>query len=354
MKLSDRKDRTVYTLIVLLLALLCAQLVGELRGFFLDIWALVWSMLGPFVFALIATYVLRPVVDALEARRVPRTLCIILVYALLLAIVIILLQHIIPVLGQQAAAFARHLPGYIHAFDRVLDHLSFASRVLPNGVRIGLERAASKAETAVISWLSGAVLGLRDVIGGALSAVLVPFVLFYLLKDYSLFTRLVVRLFPVRSRSTVQRILTGIDHSLGRYVRGQLLVMALVGAATFVGLAIIGMPYALLLSLIVALTNIIPYVGPFIGAAPALFMALGVSTAMLVKVLVVNLIVQQLEGNVFSPWIMGRTMKLHPLLILLAVMVAGEVAGVTGLIFAVPILAVTKVIVEQVRAARPS
>ncbi|MHB1683845.1 MAG: AI-2E family transporter [Bacilli bacterium] len=352
MKLQDSKDRTLYAALLSLIVLACLTLLGQLRGFFFDIWNALWTVLLPLLISIIATYVLRPIVDSLTVRRVPRTVGILLVYFVFAILTVILLQNVLPLLTQQISTFIRQLPGYVATFDGLLDRLSFATRVLPNGVRMGLEKAIGGVETSLVTGLSQTLIGVKDLLGGAVTAFVIPFLVFYLLKDYSLFTNLVVRWFPPQSRATAAGILAGIDHSLGKYVRGQLLVMALVGTATFIGLLMVRMPYALLLSLVVALTNIIPYLGPFIGAAPALFMALGISHALLIKVLLVNLIVQQLEGNVFSPWIMGKTMDLHPLLILLAVLLAGEVAGVTGLIFAVPIVAVSKVIYEQIRRAR--
>ena len=352
MKLNDRTDRTLYSVVIALLVLGCIELLGQLRGFFLDIWRIVWAVGAPVVVALIATYVLRPVVDLLHARKVPRTVAILFLYAALAVLGGVVLVNVVPVFGAQLGGLLKQLPAYVTVFDGMLDHLSFAARVLPNGVRLGLERALGAAEAGVVAWLSGALLGIRDIVSGAVSALVIPFLTFYLLKDYSLFTQLAVRLFPASRREAVARILSGVDHSLGQYVRGQLLIMLLVGAATLAGLLVVGMPYALLLSAIVALTNVIPYVGPFLGAAPALLMAFGVSQAMLFKVLLVNLVVQQLEGNVISPWIMGRTMNLHPVVILLAIMFAGETGGVVGLIFAVPLLAVVKVIWEQVHATQ--
>ncbi len=352
MKLQDHKDRTIYFAILSLVILGCLELIGQLRSFFYDIWGILSAVIGPLVISIIITYVLRPIVDALSARKVPRSMSILLIYVVMAAAVAVAIINIAPMVLQQATGFIRQLPAYVGMFDSLLDHMSFAARVLPNGVRLGIEKALGSAEVSLITWFSSALVGVKDVLGGLVSALVVPFLVFYLLKDYRFFTNLVVRLFKRDSRPTVERILEGIDESLGRYVRGQLLVMVIVGVAVFIGLLIVRMQNALLLSIIVGLTNIIPYIGPFLGAAPALFMALGISKAMLIKVLLVNLIVQQLEGNVFSPWIMGKTMNLHPLLILLAVMLAGEIGGVAGFVLAVPIVAVIKVIVEQVRQVR--
>ncbi|MGZ4106239.1 MAG: AI-2E family transporter, partial [Tumebacillaceae bacterium] len=126
-----------------------------------------------------------------------------------------------------------------------------------------------------------------------------------------------------------------------------LLVAVIVGGLNYIGLLIIGMPYALLLSLIVALTNIIPYIGPFIGAAPAILLALTVSPMMALKVLIVNLIIQQLEGNFISPLLIGRSLKMHPMLIILAILLGGEMFGMVGLIVAIPVVAVGKVLLQH-------
>src|SRR5690606_33646614 len=116
----------------------------------------------------------------------------------------------------------------------------------------------------------------------------------------------------------------------------------------YIGYLVIGLPYALLLAALVALFNIIPYLGPFFGAIPAILVALSVSYKMVFYVIIVNLVVQMLEGNVISPQIVGRTLHMHPLLIIFALLVGGEVGGILGMILAVPFFAVGKVILEHV------
>src|SRR5690606_11755099 len=145
------------------------------------------------------------------------------------------------------------------------------------------------------------------------------------------------------------RMLLDIDRALGQYIRGQLIVAVIVGALAYLGYWLIGMPYALLLAGIVSIFNIVPYIGPFFGAAPAILMAATVSWKMVLYVVIVNTIVQILEGNVVSPQVVGRTLHMHPLSIILALLIGGELAGIVGLILAVPCLAVLKVILQHVR-----
>lgn len=109
----------------------------------------------------------------------------------------------------------------------------------------------------------------------------------------------------------------------------------------------IGMPFALLLAGVVAVCNIIPYLGPFLGAAPALVAATTISWKMVLFVLLVNMLCQTIESNVISPQVVGRSLHLHPMLIIFALLVGGEIAGVPGLILAVPLFAVMKVIIQH-------
>lgn len=354
MKLQDSKEKTLYTAVLVFIVLASVELVGELRGLFYDIWAILRAIVIPLVISLIFAYVLRPLVDLLETRRVPRAVGIVVTYVAVVLLLALVTVNLLPAVVTQGSALLQQLPRYFRVMNGVFDHMTLFAGILPKGLRLGLEKALGSAETGLIAGLSHSIMGVRGLFSGAFMALVVPFFVFYIVKDQEFFAKLILRFTPVASRDTVERIMAGIDDSLGKYVRGQLLIMLAVGLVTMAGYLIVGMPFALFLALFVAFTNVIPYLGPFIGATPALLLALGVGHGMLIKVLIVNLVVQQIEGNLLSPWIMGRTMRLHPIFILLAVLFAGQIGGVIGLVFAVPVLAVIKVIVEQVQQARTS
>lgn len=122
----------------------------------------------------------------------------------------------------------------------------------------------------------------------------------------------------------------------------------IIGTLAYIGYLIVGLPYAIVLALIVGITNIIPYLGPYIGAFPALIVALSISWKMALSVVVVNIIVQIFEGNVVSPQVVGRKLHIHPLFIIISLLIGGKLAGILGLILAVPVFAVLKVIVHHI------
>ena len=350
----DAKDRYLKIMLMVLITLMSIYLFGQLRGFLLDVWAVIKALLLPFLSAMIVTYVLSPVVDMLVRRRVPRGISILIIYLAFVVLIAVAVLNAIPVVSRQIASLTEHLPSLINQLNTWIDQVSRQKQYLPDPMRKGLESALNQAQQNVVVYAGNILAVLTSTFSAVMAAFVVPFLVFYMLKDAKTIGNGLVRLAPRRHRNQFREILTGIDGTLGRYVRGQLLVMLAVGILTYAGLLIVRMPYALLLALFVSLTNVIPYLGPFIGSAPALLLALSMSPQMALKVLIVNVVVQQCEGNLISPQIMGKTLDLHPMSIVAALLLGGEIGGILGLIAAVPVLAVGKVVWLHVRNPKAS
>lgn len=153
--------------------------------------------------------------------------------------------------------------------------------------------------------LTQGITKLMDNIGTTINVLfnvfIVPFLIFYMLKDFEVFERTIVAYLPRSRRKAIVSVMKEIDTALGNYIRGQFIVCVIVGIFAYIGYIIIDMPYALLLASIVAVFNIVPYLGPFLGAAPAVVMASTVSFKMVLFVVIVNTLCQVLESNVVSP-----------------------------------------------------
>lgn len=345
-------SRTLRIVLTVLAVLLCIYLFGQIRGFIYDVWAILRALVIPFLAALIITYLLEPLVNILTARRVPRGVAIIVIYCAFILFMVVAVLNAIPMVNRQIDQLGRHLPALISQADHWLDELTRRKQYLPEAVRKGIESSLQQSEQHVTRYAAGALTMLSGTINALFIAFTIPFLAFYMLKDAKVIGRGIVKLSPERYRDDVKRTLQGIDQTLGSYVRGQLLVMLAVGVLTYAGLLVVRMPYALLLALFLALSDLIPYIGPVIGAAPAVLLALAMSPQMALKVLIVIVIVQQAEGNLLSPQIMGRSLKLHPMAIVAALLVGGEVGGMLGLLVAVPVLAVLKVVWQNIRDIR--
>nr|WP_285855613.1 AI-2E family transporter [Paenibacillus camelliae] len=319
-----------------------------LKPIILSIFSFLKAVLGPFIVAMIISYILNPVVSMLHDRKVPRTMAVLLIYAVFCTILTVILVNIIPMFIDQMQELNKHLPELSMRAQNLVVDINNSS--LPESFREGLNKTLVQFERKI----SETLLTFVDNIGGMVNALfvafVVPFLAFYILKDFEVFERAIIKYVPKSHRKNTIRLLKDVDTALGSYIRGQLLVCLIIGTFAYIGYLLVGMPYALLLASIVAITNVIPYLGPFIGAAPALLMASTISLKMMLLVVIVNTVCQILESNIISPQVVGRTLHLHPLVIILAVLVGGQVAGVGGMILAVPIFASGKVIIQHMFA----
>lgn len=307
------------------------------------------AVLGPFIVAMIISYILNPIVTMLHERKVPRTMAVLLIYAVFCTILTVILVNFIPMFIDQMQELNKHLPELsMRAQDLVIDFNN--NSLLPESFRDGVNKSLVLMERRISETILAFANNIGSMVGALFVISVVPFLAFYILKDFDVFERAVIKYVPKSHRKNTIRLFKDIDEALGSYIRGQLLVCIIVGTLAYIGYLLVGMPYPLLFASIVAVTNVIPYVGPFIGAAPALLMASTVSVKMMLLVVIVNTICQILEGNIISPQVVGRTLNLHPLLIIFALIVGGQLAGIVGMILAVPIFAICKVIVQHMFA----
>ncbi len=343
------KNRLFVILIYVLLGLLVLFMLQQIKPMLGTTFSFIKAVLTPFLIAVIISYVLNPIVNMLNKRKVPRTIAVLLIYAVFITSAIVVLMNLIPMFMKQLKELNEHMPDLTMRAQGLYEGLN-DNRMIPESVRIGLEKAMIKAEDNLTATITNLVNSIGSTINMVMVAFIVPFLAFYMLKDFQLIEKTILTILPKGKRKSAIKLVKDMDTALGNYVRGQLLVCVVVGLLAYIGYWIIDMPYALLLASIVAVFNIIPYMGPFFGAAPAIIMASTISLKMVILVAVVNLIVQILEGNVISPQVVGRTLHLHPMSIIFALLVGGELAGIVGLILAVPCFAVLKVIGQHILA----
>ncbi|MBB3127145.1 putative PurR-regulated permease PerM [Paenibacillus rhizosphaerae] len=332
-------------MIWVLLGLIILYFVWLLRPMFMNIYQFLKAILAPFVVAMIISYVLNPVVCMLAARKMPRGIAVLLIYAVFLTCLAVILINLIPMLIEQMEELNEHLPEMTMHAQNIMNNLD--NRGFPVGIKEGVDQWLLQWEDRLAKGISNFMDHIGSTINIVLNIFIIPFLIFYILKDFDVFERAVVSLLPRTRRKASVRLLKEIDEALGNYVRGQFLVCLIVGILAYIGYMIIGMPYALLMASIVAVFNIVPYLGPFLGAAPAVVMASTISWKMVLMVIIVNWLCQLLESNIVSPQVVGKKLHLHPMLIIFALLVGGEIAGVVGLILAVPLFAVLKVIVQH-------
>lgn len=341
------KQKPFVILVYIILSLLALYLLMQVKPIFTQMYLFLKAVLAPFIIAMIISYVLNPLVCLLADRGVPRSVAVILIYAVFCGAFAVVLMNVIPMLREQMETLNRHAPELSMRAQSLIDNMNNNS-FLPDSVRTGLTRSLQELERRLAEAVSAFVNNIGEMLNVVFIAFIIPFLAFYILKDFDVFERTAIAYLPRAHRKNTVMLFRDIDAALGNYIRGQFLVCFIVGLLAYIGYWLIGLPYALLLASLVAVFNIIPYLGPFFGAAPALIVASTVSVKMMLLVVLVNMVCQMLEGNVISPQVVGRTLHMHPLSIIFVLLVGGQVAGVLGMILAVPIYAALKVVLQHI------
>jgi predicted PurR-regulated permease PerM len=312
------------------------------------------TLIAPFLIAGVLFFLLRPPVQFLAKRKVPKSLAILLLYLIVAGALTLIGISVGPMIRTQFAQLVEGLPefveravakGYELAQSELFAIWMERLNVDPAGIAENVSGFAMSLADVVTSNLTNVLGVVADVF---LLVAIVPFILYFLLKDGDKMFEGAIKLLPATRRADGRKLLLEMDRTIGFFIRGQMTVAVCVGLLLLVGFQIIGLRYAVLLAFIAMVTNVIPYLGAFLSAAPAVLVGLAQSPDMALKVLIVTIVAQQLEGNLLSPWIMGKGLDIHPLTIILLLLVVSALFGPIGLLFAIPGYAVSKVVAVHV------
>lgn len=308
-----------------------------------------------FLISGILFYFASPLSDLLFKYKVPRMLSILVVFIVIIGVIFSLFLMIGPILADEFTKLVNNLPqniSQLHAliiglsgnpvFDRLIDLEAIDVRQLTGDL-------ANMASNTI----AGLTVGLSSIAGVIANffttIMVVPFLLFFMLKEkgQGSLEKLVDRFVPEDYKDSIKQALSEINMKLGAYFQGVGIVCSCVGLLAYISFLIIGLEFALILALIIGITNIIPYLGPFIGAVPAALIGLFDSPTKMLYVIIAIVIIQQIESLLISPAVMGRKMSLSPLAIILVILVAGRLAGLLGIILAVPGFTALKIIISH-------
>ncbi|MBC1371929.1 AI-2E family transporter [Listeria booriae] len=350
MKLSRFRESKLFFWTVEILALVAILFVlNKLSFLFAPIGVIASTLFLPILISGFLFYMFNPLVLFLEKRKVPRLVSVLSIFVIFIGAVVLAVVQLGPILADQVASLVSAAPKYWDQFQHWWDGLVQNSNIKNIDIKAEMEKlniSIPKLLDTVISSLSGSLGVIFGFISGfVMILVTVPFILFYMFKDGHKFLDSSEKFFPAGIRKEAREMIQAMNKTISTYISSQAIDCLFVGIFTMIGYFIIGEPYALLFGLIAGVTNIIPYLGPFIGAAPAVIVALFDSPLQAILVIVVVTIVQQIDSNLLSPYIMGKSLSIHPLTIIIILIVAGNLAGIFGMILGVPTYAVVKTLI---------
>ena len=337
--------KVLYITIILASILLVIVLITRLHisKIILGILGVIALLFIGFVIA----WILNPLVTYLTKKNVGRSLASVFVFSMFLVIVFLIIKFMVPMLYKQIHEFIEIIPAmFLHVSNfakDVFEKLSstgFDFSTVEDKVYDALQSFGSDLTTSLPTTIIGGVSTIVSSVGTLLLSLIVGF---YLLIDFDGMKK-IFNIVPKEQKDDVMKLAHDLDETCKDFVQGTLLIALIVAIITTILFAIAGLPSPMLFGLICGVTNIIPYIGPWVGGAIAAIVGFTVSPLVGILAIVIAFISQQIDGMLLQPLIMGKTMKLHPVTIMIGLLIFGYFFSVPGMILATPIIACTKVL----------
>lgn len=330
---NDKKSKFLIETLVILTIIL---LIIKIKPTITPVLEVIGIFISPIIISGFFYYVLRPLkkflLKFIKHNGITSILSI-LIILITLSIIIVYGGEI--VVEQFEDAFIKNQ-------DKLLSYREYLNKklqeILPN---LDIFTKISNNAKNFISSIGSNAIGIFSGIGSiGTQIVLIPFIVFYLLKEDKIFKEKLFNIMPKNYKKEMKEMFIKIDSILSTYINGQLLVALVIGVLMFIGYLIIGMPNALLMATFSLITSIIPFIGPFLGVLPAILIALTIDFGLVIKIAITAIIVQQLEGNLITPNIMGNKLKLHPLAVIFIVIISINLLGILGAFIGTPLFLV--------------
>ncbi|MBI4122394.1 MAG: AI-2E family transporter, partial [Parcubacteria group bacterium] len=333
---TDPKDSlTIHISSLSILKVLAVLLV---LGFIYLVWDIVVLLFVSLVFAAS----LGPAINWFEGKKIPRAVGILLIYASVLLVVSMVVILIIPPITEQIQQLAATFPIYYERFIQGFGDLQFKADVSET-----LQQNLQSAAQSLSEYTTSVYNTISSIFGGVFTFVLVLVLTFYFAVKKDGLKHFIQSVTPVQHQKYVMSLFVQIQDKLGLWLRGQLMLSAIIFVVTWIGLSILGVKYALVLALIAGLTEVIPFVGPIIGAIPAVLLAFLQSPLKGILVLALYLVIQQLENNVIVPKVMQKTVGLNPVVVIIVILLGAKLAGVLGAFLSIPVAVAVMVVARN-------
>ncbi|MFD2762211.1 AI-2E family transporter [Lentibacillus juripiscarius] len=341
------EKRSFQTLVLFILVFLLILLISKTRFIFDPMFTYMGAVAFPIIGAGILFYLTRPLVHLLEKYRLNRIVSIFVTFLLLILALFLIATYIAPVLEKQFTNLVDNIPQMVSGAQELIAYVQDNQNLIPEEVNRTIDNFTSNLQTYIESAMSFIFGFISEFIGFIFALVLIPFFLFFMLKDGEKFVPFITQFFKPKKAASIRSLLHKIDDALTSYIQGQLIVSVCIGLLLYIGYSIINLDYALTLAFFGMIICVIPFLGPYLAVIPAIIVGLLQDPLMAVWVAVVMIIAQQIEGNLVSPNVMGRALKLHPLTVITVILAAGSIGGLLGMLFAVPLYAVVKTIISH-------
>ena len=325
----------------------------EIKGIFSPLLIIAKTVFIPLLLGAVLFYITEPLQRLMEKYKMPRWGSILTIIISVAAIVWLLISIIGPPVIKQVNNLVENTPAIAEEVTNQTEYFMQHREDLPPQLNEAIDNAVDSIQSIAVVFGKLIVQFFQSVVQTAFTLILVPFFFIFLLKDHEKFGPFIYKFFTGEKREWIKKTLQDIDRVLRSYIQGQLLISFLLAVIMYIGYLIIGLEYALLLVIFAFFMNVIPFVGPWLAFIPALIVAIFQGPPMMIVwVSIITLAAQQIESNLITPNIMGKTLDIHPLTVITVILAAGNIAGFLGILLAIPTYAVGKAIVTNIYGRR--
>ncbi|AXV42768.1 putative permease [Staphylococcus sp. M0911] len=334
--------------IALIMLFILIKLFMQVHEVFTPVVTIVGSVFLPFLISGFLFYICLPFQTLLEKWGFPRWASILTIFVVLIAIIAIVVAFIAPIIISNINNLIKQTPALQKETERLINFSLTQIDKLPSDVTHRINNMVKSMGDGVTDVLSNSISYITSLISTIFLLIMVPFFLIYMLKDHEKFIPAVAKFFKGERKVFVVDLLKDLNYTLKSYIQGQVTVSVILGIILYIGYTIIGLPYTPLLVLFAGVANLIPFLGPWLSFTPAAILGIIDGPSTFIWVCVITLIAQQLEGNVITPNVMGKSLSMHPLTIIVVILAAGDLGGFTLILIAVPLYAVLKTVISNI------
>lgn len=277
-----------------------------------------------------------PAVDFLQKKKVPRAISLLSILGVALGFLVLVGILLVPPIATELGEIADVVPEYVEEFKGLQESVPFDIE----GSLQGLSDQVAGASTQVLGFIFG-------IFGGIFTFLGVVVLTFYMTVEEDAMKKFIRQIAPLKFQPFVIQKIHKVQKKMGSWLRGQLILMVIIGTLTYIGLLILGVEYALVLALLAGLLEFVPVLGPILAAIPAVFFAFVQNPVTALLVIILFVIIQQLENNVIVPRVMKRSVGLNPLITIIGLLVGAKIAGIVGMLLAVPVIVIGWVFIED-------
>ncbi|MFC9708371.1 AI-2E family transporter [Paenibacillus sp. NPDC056933] len=336
--------------IALALVLINIYLLSRVSFIFQPIVTMLTVITVPMMLSVFFYYLLRPLVNYMEKKKLNRTLSILLIYLVFGVLFALFIVGLWPSLREQVINLVDNAPYLINSLSLQLKELE------QNGAITALFPEGSTPFSQITDYINKGFTFVTNYVSGFFSIIssfaivlfTFPIILFYMLKQGEKFGRKLVHIAPKRFQKDSREVVLEIDQALSGFIVGRVLVNLALGLLMYIGFLIIGLPYALLLTVIAVIMNFVPFIGAILSSVPIVIMGLVVSPSVAIWSLIIILVAQQIQDNLVAPYVFGKKLDIHPLTTIILVLGAGDLGGIIAILIIIPVYMIVKIILVRI------